>query len=75
MGQVTSIDNNEFLPDGVTPNPNYGHVTVTGTPDPIVPDFTAARETHRAFVRSRATQLFKTNQTGAGLALLATIGE
>lgn len=34
MAVITTTDNNEYLPDGVTPNPNYGQVTTVTVPDP-----------------------------------------
>lgn len=33
MGIVLTTDNNQFLADGITPNPNYGKVTQTTAPD------------------------------------------
>lgn len=34
---IRNTDNNEFLEDGVTPNPNFGAVTETEVEDPIIP--------------------------------------
>lgn len=75
--KIITTDNNEFLEDGVTPNPNIGAQTTVDVPDP--PPSTAERQaagraTHEANIRARAAGLRKRGQYAEALSLLSTIG-